>query len=482
MAAAVAASDISAILALGTDLTSRGLAIDAVIAGQLTPSFLGNLSVTGAAAWLGAMTTTRYEAMLAGSSNIADEIQFNTVWALYNQPSSRSVRAAELTWEKLYTARILPGGDNTVTWPGGTTTENGNSWEFRSLYMPVGPAPATMITLMDGIRALPRGHVNLANIAFVHQSVQQYKQTAPTAGSWTNHSAPVPLGTSYYLGNCKSIVICCDNAGQMTNNFPLAPDVAVGGKAGGPALTWFMNHVRHEIGHAVGEKVMSGMAESGNAFAQAYGGWTAASTNDVTSGAYFASAAKKTIQLGTDAHEVEAADVKAWTAGLVETGAEVSGNAITLLTGSIPDKLAAITAQYSEPLVHYVNTVTSNGSNLNCKDSAYQFPGVTTPNEVIFWASRFNPAGWVKVSKTAHDACVGLMGWYSCSSPIEMFAEMYTQKYSGGGLPPAVNGKTPETFFTALEASDDTQFKVSGEAEGPLPMNPPAPAAPGQVL
>jgi hypothetical protein len=74
------------------------------------------------------------------------------------------------------------------------------------------------------------------------------------------------------------------------------------------------------------------------------------------------------------------------------------------------------------------------------------------------------------------------MGWYCVSSPVEMFAEMYTHKYSGGALPATVNGKNPVTFFQEIEASTDTQFQTTGSAAGGAPPMNPAPTAPTTTL
>jgi hypothetical protein len=50
------------------------------------------------------------------------------------------------------------------------------------------------------------------------------------------------------------------------------------------------------------------------------------------------------------------------------------------------------------------------------------------------------------------------ISWYALSSPVEMFAEMYTTRYSGGTLPAATSGGDPEAFFTELEAQRDPMF------------------------
>ena len=75
-----------------------------------------------------------------------------------------------------------------------------------------------------------------------------------------------------------------------------------------------------------------------------------------------------------------------------------------------------------------------------------------------------------------------------------MFAEIYTHYYTGGKLPPAVNGKDPKAFFQKLEASRDSQVvpsdvppqKSHGFGGGPQApqtqqkFTPPAPTLPPQ--
>jgi hypothetical protein len=100
----------------------------------------------------------------------------------------------------------------------------------------------------------------------------------------------------------------------------------------------------------------------------------------------------------------------------------------------------------------------------------YMFPGFTpSGGEVHIWCSRGNPAGWTKYSTAAYTAMVSSHGWYSLASYKEMFAEMYTHKYSGGAVPTAVNGKDPAAFFKKLDDSKDSDTLTSLSA-------PPAPA------
>jgi hypothetical protein len=476
---------------LATDTPSRQKVFDAMMGANMAPSFLGWLNGYGnAATWAPDLDDPRYERFITAMSQglVANQNSFNTVWTLYKDPAARTLNAANLTWSRLYTSRILPSGDTTVTWPGGTSasSDGATTYEWRSLYQPVGPNEATMKRLMVGVRPLPRGHVNIANIAFVNQSVNQWRQKTPTVTAWANFQKngaddTTTLATSYYLDNCKTVVIVCDTAGGATNDFAIGATPGeqaggVGGVSGGPALTWFMNHVRHEVGHAVGASALQGVSETGNAFATTYGGWAASSAAEIKAAPYWTASGTKKLKVGAAEADVTAQAAADWLAGLIEGGAEPAGNAVTTLTaGNVPAKIGAIEVAWSgQPLTNYVKAITNNGGNLSVKDSAYQFTGFTPPGpNVIIWASRFNPAGWTKYSKAAYDACVPKMGFYCVSSPVEMFAEMYTHKFSGGALPAAVNGKNPTSFFTELENSSDTQFQTTGAAAGEAaPMNP----------
>ncbi len=470
------------------------------MAANMQATFLGWMNGSGAAStWVPVVTDPRYETFLRGCfpGLLADQKSYNTVWTLYNDPAARPLSAAQLTWSMLYTAQILPAGATSAVWPGGTTAsaDGATQWEWRTLYMPVGPAENTMKRLMVGVRPLPRGHINMANIAFVNQSQQQWRETAPTSGAWTNATnadgSPkvTSLRTSYYLDNCATVVIVCDAAGGASNDFAIGNTpgegaAGVGGVTGGPALTWFLNHVRHEIGHAVGARSLAGVSETGNTFATTFGGWAPSSAAAIKAAPYWTASGTKKLNVGGVEADVTAAAASDWLAGLIETGGEPPGNAVTNMAGSVPAKLGAIDVAWAgQPLTGYIRAITNNGGNLAVKDSAYQFPGFTPPGpDVVIWSSRYNPSGWTKYAKAAWSACVPKMGWYSVSSPVEMFAEMYTHKYSGGALPDAVNGKTPTTFFAELEASTDTQFQTTGAATGGAAPTNPAPARPTNTL
>ena len=70
------------------------------------------------------------------------------------------------------------------------------------------------------------------------------------------------------------------------------------------------------------------------------------------------------------------------------------------------------------------------------------------------WGNSF-----VQYARDAHDAFIGPnISWYALSSPPEMFAEMYTARYSTGVLPVQVGTRDPATFFRTLESQRDPLF------------------------
>jgi hypothetical protein len=133
-------------------------------------------------------------------------------------------------------------------------------------------------------------------------------------------------------------------------------------------------------------------------------------------------------------------------------------------------------------MVKYFDAVYRRAGLQGFKGSGYEYRGYTPGADPVIWCSRWNQ-GFVKYSKAAFDALNATHGWYCLASPAEMFAEIYTNKYSGGALPATVNGKDPTKFFEDMEKSPDSQFTTPGESSrGSLPQNPPAPSAPTTTL
>jgi hypothetical protein len=471
---------------IATDVPSKTEAVKQAIAQSKAGILLAAIGSGTDPEWKTATNSADYDALVGMLSAPVSVKQISDgVWALWGDGSGRAPAAARTTFAHLFSARIAASGDTSVTWPGGTSTNAGPppvTYAWRTVYMPVAPDDNAMKELLVAVKPLPVGHVNLSTIAFVPQTKQQWQQTAPTPGAWTDYkdaSGNVPttaVGTSYYLDNCKSIVIKSTAAGAIdTTAIGAAADgnpIAVGG--GKISLTFFMNHARHEIGHAVGAKAFKDVGEIGDEFAKAYGGWGPSSKAAIIA-AYWTKNGTTVCDWtscgGSATQSVNDIDVANWIAGYIETGDQPPGNAITALTGSKAAKLAVLSSKYGgEQLLKYFNAIGGLTPN---KDNAYMFPGfVPSGGEVHIWCSRGNPVGWTKYSKAAYTAMVSSHGWYSLASYKEMFAELYTHKYSGGGVPAAVNGKDPGAFFKSLDESKDSDTLTNLGS-------PPAPAAGG---
>jgi hypothetical protein len=68
------------------------------------------------------------------------------------------------------------------------------------------------------------------------------------------------------------------------------------------------------------------------------------------------------------------------------------------------------------------------------------------------------------------------MGAYSLSSPREMFAEAFTKKYSGGGVPPALPTGDWNEYWRALEASPGVACHTAAPSAAPV-----TPAGSGEI-
>jgi hypothetical protein len=474
---------------VASDLPSKTAAVKEAIAQSKAGLLLTTIGTGGEAEWKTATNAVDYDTLVGatGTPISIKQIQ-DGVWTLWGDGAGRNPASARMTFSHLFSAQIAAPGDTSVTWPGGTSSNPGTppvTFAWRTVYMPVKPDDNAMKLLLTAVKPIPVGQVNLSKIAFVPQTKQQWQQTAPTPGPWTDQTdatgkvTTTAIGTSYYLANCNSIVIRSTAAGVVdTTAIGKAVDnapIAVGGGSS-PNLSFFMNHARHEIGHAVGAKSFKGVGEAGDDFAKVFGGWAPSSKAGIIA-AYWTKKGVTEIdwsKLGGKAKEkINDADVADWLAGYIETGDQPAGNAVTRLPGDKALKLPILAARYgNEQLFKYFMAI---GGLTPKKDNAYMFPGfVPSGGEVHIWCTRANPVGWTKYSTAAYTALHASHGWYSLASQKEMFAEIYTHKYSGGGVPAACNGKDPAAFFKALEESKDSDTLTNLGASAP-----PAPAAAG---
>jgi hypothetical protein len=153
-------------------------------------------------------------------------------------------------------------------------------------------------------------------------------------------------------------------------------------------------------------------------------------------------------------------DVHDWCVDILAKGTEKQ-NAIGKVAGNVQQKLAAIRGSLwgGVELVKYLVAIGANTPQA-MRDNAFRFGGFVPTDPVQIFATRWDNT-FVEYAKDAHDAFVGPnISWYALSSPPEMFAEMYTAKYSTGVLPAKVGKLTrdPTIFFRVLESQRDPMF------------------------
>ncbi len=271
-----------------------------------------------------------------------------------------------------------------------------------------------------------------------------------STGAWT------PIGTSYFAD--PWIIIAITAAGARNT-------AALGGNAGTPTavgtgLSFFENHARHEIGHAVGARKIGTMTETGNEFAESYGSWKKSSKATFERALWTDVARPPTGWpavpiVGTNV-TLTNQDVHDWCMDVMAKGAEPN-NAIGKAGGNLQDKLTAIKGSLwgGVKLVDYMAAIGAVDVK-GIRDNAYEFGGFTPTDPVQIFATRWGNE-FVEYSKAAHDAFMGI-SWYGLSSPPEMFAEMYTARYAKKVLPVKVGTRDPLVFFRTLESQRDPMF------------------------
>jgi hypothetical protein len=178
---------------------------------------------------------------------------------------------------------------------------------------------------------------------------------------------------------------------------------------------------------------------------------------------------------------VPAADVASWAINILQGGAEPSAGNILVTDPAFAGQLvsAKVTALNAttfknQALMKYLTAVLSGGEAAGAPDNGYQFTGYTPTGDVHMYASRFD-GSFAKYSKGAYDALIKTHGWYSLSSPAEMFAEIYTKRYSGKPTPGALNGVDWTAFFTQLEAAGPASTPTGPGAQATDPNASTAP-------
>jgi hypothetical protein len=231
-------------------------------------------------------------------------------------------------------------------------------------------------------------------------------------------------------------------------------------RAVGRGMTFFQNHVRHEIGHAVGARKIGGMQETGNEFAESYGKWKKSSKANFER-ALWTDVAKppggwpSVPILGTNV-TLTNKDVHDWCMDVMARGAEPA-NAIGNVAGDLQDKLIAIQGSLwgGVKLVNYMRAIGALDLK-GIRDASFRFGGFVPTDPVQIFSTRWGNE-FVQYDKAVHDAFQGI-SWYALSSPPEMFAEMYTARYAKQVLPAKVGTRDPLIFFRTLESQRDPMF------------------------
>ncbi len=431
--------------------------VDAIKAVRPNPSEF--LALAGAnLAWAPFLRPRLAEWFRGRTETVVGADAVNLVWAAYGDGATFVSADTLVVFRALYSIGLAPAGTDKI-FPKGS---NAAGAALRERYQVVAPSDVAARGFMQAVRPIPRSQVALAPIVFS----DKYWDETQAGTTWSGPEKA--LTTSFYWQG--TTVIHAKPGGEMNtaiiNRDSAGTGTAFGGGSTVPAgmspLTYFQNHVRHEVGHAVGERRIGTMTTTGNAFATAYAGWAASSQASFLAAMWSAVAEPLTgwpsLDFGSGPVVVTDAQVQAWLVGILATKSEVAGP-VKNGADALRDKLATITGSIwgSQELVKYLNAVGGGNSPTSIQDSAYQFTGYTPGTPVHIYSTRFDDQ-FATYSKAAYTALHTSTGWYSLSSPPETFAEVYTRKYSGAGVPAEVNGKNWTTFFDELELQEDPMF------------------------
>lgn len=500
------------------DAPARQAAIDAAIAAGKVDFLLGHIGVsTAAALWEAACDSGRYGQVLTAATKPAPAAANQGIWKLYGNGSARAGQE-RATFDALFGNRISPTGDPTLqgfyqteTRPGGDPAVN-ITYDTGLFFSAVDPSPATMGAFLNEMRVLPAGHVSASRrIAFCFKQWKAWRvksvvaappgvavvTPAPAVGTIL-YSDGIDMPTSMQWNAIDAVLMRSTQTGDIpTGPYGLLHQAAASGSVGAPqatpdantpALTYFQNHARHEVGHAIGDRSLAGVGETGNAFATQYGGWTPGDPDTLWT-------ATGTSRMHTNTDRANwltrmiwgtsrnATDVRDWLKALVSSGTQPAGNPITDAEGTLAQKLTEINAVFGDQeLTKYVMALYRRNNNPAAwNDGGYQFPGFTFSGDPVPFMKRWGNR-WARYSAAAYNALQPSLGWYSLASPQEMWAELYTHKYSRGTLPPAVNGKDPADFFRKLDASTDSSVVAPGSASPvPAPGAAPSGARPATI-
>jgi hypothetical protein len=379
---------------------------------------------------------------------IRPEFNVKVFWAAYAQMPPAAAHAKDLMHMVGVLTGIepfLPGRSGKVPHRDFLATDpnDDTAREFMDLLRPGGPS---------GPAGISREQLAMGKLAFIYQD--------------TSTDPPKAVDTSYFSD--PWILIQVDQNGARSTNMigSIGSDPALAAgptpRAYGSTLTYFQNHVRHEIGHAVGRKKVGNMDISGNDFAKKYGGWKKSSKSTFRR-TLWTDVAKPpagwpTLVIAGNRITVSNDDARDWCMGIMEDGKEDGDNPLGAgAAGNVQRKLAALKGSLwsANRLVDYMIAIGDTKAS-DIRDDAYQFPGFTPDDPVQIFSTRWDN-DFVSYDREAHNNFMGL-SWYALSSPLEMFAEMYTIYYSQGRLPARRATGDPQAFFNQLENQHDPEF------------------------
>ena len=379
-------------------------------------------------------------------------------WAAYGTGALFTADQILHFFKLLFGREIRPASEDIIISTGETT---------RTRYSVVAPTDDTARALMDCVKpggggptGIGRAEVASGTIAFC---THEHKEELGASG-WVTVTSDL-VGSQYWQG-----YVIIRAVGSNPNSTGVQPGVLSTNPIGaasdgtpeavGIGLNYFQNHVRHEIGHAIGGKLFGSMTQSGNDFARAYGDWQVSSESEFLAVMWAGQSQPATgwpaLTIGAASVTVTDSEVRDWCVAVISSGREPA-NALGSNPGTFTQKKAALAGSIwsGEKMVALLNAI--GGTKVaEVPASAYEFPGFTPPSPVPIFSTRWGDR-FVTYSTEAYNAFTGI-SWYARSSPVEMFAEMYTARYGGGALPPATSGGDPDAFFTDLEAQRDPMF------------------------
>ncbi|MBW2257884.1 MAG: hypothetical protein JRI25_25240, partial [Deltaproteobacteria bacterium] len=245
------------------------------------------------------------------------------------------------------------------------------------------------------------------------------------------------------------------------------------GPATDQALTWFQNHSQHENGHAVGSRSYRGVTRKGDDEAKKYANWKNSSATKIRQ-AYF-SGVPRTVTDVKDKHNanqrIRSEAIGKYLTHIARKGSEPGASTNIRAAGRVVSKLPAMTMKQRvrgivasntvgvKDLPTYVQTILGNGFGLPA--GSYRTPDFApTGNTVHIWAN--TQKKFCTYDKKVQSGMVPLTGWYSQSDFREMFAEIYTLRYSTAArtVPPKNRGVDWAKWFAKLEASPDAQLQA----------------------